>query len=75
MVKLYIGGQWVDREPDWRSQINLASCTRLQLYAAGLRDGYECAIGDLRRLPGMDDTVRLFVQHWTALDALDLLNP
>ena len=62
---LLVGGAWVRREPDWRHGVDLATAPRHLVYGAGLRDGYEAALADLR------DVAELLCGHLALVDAVD----
>jgi hypothetical protein len=48
--QVYASGEWHDRNDDWRNQIDLSTCDRETLYAAGRDDGYRQAMTEFREM-------------------------
>lgn len=45
---LIVDGTTVEREPDWRGQVDIGTAPRHVVYSAGYTDGYHAAYAELR---------------------------
>ncbi len=50
---LYVAGLWVVRHPPWRDTVDLATAPRHVVYAAGVEDGAQLAVDQLRDIAAL----------------------